>query len=227
MIERAAIRTDSPPRDILTGRLLLCGIIAGPLFLGLWLIQASVREGFDPGRHPVSLLSLGDLGWIQVVNFVVTGALLITAAVGLRRALDGSGSTWGPLLVGGFGLGLVVAGVFPTDAGAGFPAGAPLGAPEMSWHGAVHEVGFGVALVCWVAACVVFARRFAAVGERRWMVGSIVAPALSLLIMAWPDLDSLSIRLVVTVAIELGFVAAVAAHERGKVRDRSSMSLIP
>ena len=70
-----------------TVRLLTAGIVAGPLFLVLWALQAFTRDGFDPGRHPISLLSLGDLGWIQIANFVVTGALFVACAVGLRRVL--------------------------------------------------------------------------------------------------------------------------------------------
>ena len=45
-----------------TTRLLACGIVAGPLFLAAWLLQAFTRDGFDPTRHPLSLLSLGELG---------------------------------------------------------------------------------------------------------------------------------------------------------------------
>ena len=47
-----------------TARLLACGVLAGPLFLTVLMIQAFTREGFDLSRHPLSLLSLGDLGWI-------------------------------------------------------------------------------------------------------------------------------------------------------------------
>jgi len=62
-----------------------------------------------------------------------------------RAALrPGRGSTWGPLLVGVTGVGLIVAGVFTTDAGAGFPPDAPADAPTMSWHRLLHEVGFGL-----------------------------------------------------------------------------------
>lgn len=80
-----------------TARLLTAGIVAGPLFLALWVLQAFIRDGFDPGRHPISLLSLGHLGWIQIANFVVTGALFVACAVGLRRVLHpGPGGTWDP-----------------------------------------------------------------------------------------------------------------------------------
>lgn len=45
-----------------TARLLACGVVAGPLFLAVLMIQAFTREGFDLSRHPLSMLSLGDLG---------------------------------------------------------------------------------------------------------------------------------------------------------------------
>jgi Protein of unknown function (DUF998) len=204
----------SPPATR-TSRLLACGIVAGPLFLTVGLAQAVTRDGYDLGRHPLSLLSLGDLGWVQIANFVLTGLLFIACAAGMRRALrPGRGGTWGPLLVGGLGAGLVVAGVFVTDAGAGFPPGAPEGAPEMSWHGVLHEVGFALASVGMVAGCLVFARRFAAVAQWGW-VGACVATAVSVVVLvAWPDLDGVSVRLVVASAILYGFVGALAAQLR-------------
>jgi Protein of unknown function (DUF998) len=58
--------------EIVKRKLLACGILAGPLFVAVGLLQALVRDGFDLGRHPLSLLSLGGLGWIQIANFVVT-----------------------------------------------------------------------------------------------------------------------------------------------------------
>lgn len=196
-----------------TVRLLICGIVAGPVFVALWLVQALTRDGFDPTFHPVSLLSLGSLGWVQIVNFVVTGALLVACAVGMRRALKvGRGSTWGPRLIGANGVGLILAGVFPTDAGAGFPPGAPAGAPEqISWHGLMHEVAFIVASVSWLAFCIVLLRRFAARKQRGWAVACVVAPLAVLVVDGWSDPDSLAIRLVIGSAISFGFVAAVAA----------------
>ena len=221
----SAHETMRDEQSVATGRLLLCGVVAGPLFLAVWLVQVLVNDGFDPSRHPLSLLSLGDLGWIQITNFLVTGGLLILAAVGMRSAMAGGpGYVWGPLFVGAFGAGLVVAGIFPTDAGAGFPAGAPLGTPDMSWHGLVHEIGFGVASVSWIAACVVFARRFSAVGPRRWVVLSITAPVAALVIMAWPDLDSLPVRLLFATAVEFGYLSALLLHLRWMARSRTALA---
>jgi Protein of unknown function (DUF998) len=84
--------------------LLACGAVAGPLYVGVALLQVLTRDGFDLRRHPLSLLSLGDLGWVQIANFVVSGLLAIAFAVGSRRVLHpGRAGTWGPLLLGLYG----------------------------------------------------------------------------------------------------------------------------
>jgi hypothetical protein len=146
-----------------TRGLLACGAIAGPLFVGATLVQAATRDGFDPIEHPLSLLSLSDLGWIQITNFVLSGLLALAGAFGIRRALDtGPASTWGPRLLGLYGISLVWGGVFVADPALGYPAGAPEGSPaEQSWHSILHSfapVGTGLALL---VACFLFARRFA------------------------------------------------------------------
>jgi hypothetical protein len=161
---------------------------------------------------------------VQIANFVGCGLLLVACAVGMRRALfPGRGATWGSLLIGVNGLGLMVAGVFVTDAGAGFPPGAPAGSPEhISWHGILHEVGFGLATLGWLAACFVLVRRFAATGERGWVAACIAAPVANVVVSAWPDLSTLSVRLVIGSAISFGFVAAVAVRLVTEVSDRSA-----
>ena len=51
------------------------------------MAQALTRPGFDLSRHPWSALANGDLGWIQMVNLVLTGILVIAFSVGLGRVL--------------------------------------------------------------------------------------------------------------------------------------------
>ena len=136
--------------------------------MGLWAAQAFTRNGFRPTFHPMSLLALGDGGWVQVTAFVVSGLLVVGGSVGLRRVLDAGWLTaWATALVALMGAGLVVAGVFVTDAGAGFPEGAPAGAPSTSWHGAIHQVGFVLTQLAFVALGVVLAVRFRRSGQRR------------------------------------------------------------
>src|SRR5215510_13610204 len=122
-----------------TRALLTCAVVAGPLWWAVVLVQMLVRPGFDIRRHAISLLSLGDVGWIQVANFILAGALLVAGAFGMGRALDsGRARTWGSLLVGAFGLGLIGAGLFAPDPLNGFPAGTPDGPGHLSGHGALH-----------------------------------------------------------------------------------------
>lgn len=158
------------PQQQLTRALLACGMLAGPLFLLAVIIQDYTRPGFDPRVHPLSMLSLGELGWIQITNFVATGLLNVAFAVGLRRALHpGPGGIWGPLLIGAYGIGLVGAGVFVSDPAWGYPPGAPQGLPEdPSWHYVLHGAAFFVVIGGLIAACFVFARRFAVQGVRGW-----------------------------------------------------------
>ncbi|MGN9909396.1 DUF998 domain-containing protein [Phytohabitans sp. LJ34] len=160
-----------------TTALLTAGVLAGPIFVVSVLAQAFTRDGFDPRRHPLSLLALGDLGWIQTTNFVACGVLAFASAFGLRRVLRGGrAGTWGPILIGTYGVGLVWGGVFSADPAYGFPVGTPDGAPEqLSWHGILHGIAPAVAAVALVAAAFVFARRFAAEGRRGWVAYSVAA----------------------------------------------------
>lgn len=152
-----------------TATLLLLGALAGPTFVVIGLTQALTREGFDLTRHAWSLLSNGDLGWIQIANFVATGLLTLAGAAGLRRALgSGRGRTWAPLLIGAYGVSLIGAGVFRADPALGFPAGTPSDAATMSWHGGLHFAVGGVGFACLIAACFVLAGRYAGQGRTGW-----------------------------------------------------------
>jgi hypothetical protein len=169
-----------------TRALLLAGAIAGPLYLVVGLIEAYTRPGFDIRRHDLSLLANGSLGWIHVADLVVTGLLVIAGALGMRWSLaQGRGrSTWGPLLVGVYGIGLVGGGFFTADPALGFPPGTPADAHAVSWHGLMHFVSAGVGFLSLIAGCLVFARRFAAAGERGWAIYSAVTGVVFLLAFA-------------------------------------------
>lgn len=164
----------------LTRTLLACGVIAGPLYIIVTLAQAFTREGFEISRHSASLLSNGELGWIQITNLLVAGLLTMAGAVGMRRALStGKGSTWGPLLVGAYGLSLIGAGIFVADPAFGFPPGTPPGTPAtMSLQGLLHFLSGGLGFLALIAACFVFARRFATQGQRSWALYSMLTGVL-------------------------------------------------
>ena len=70
--------------------LLTCGAIAGPLFVVIFLVEGATRTGYNPLRHPVSSLALGNFGWMQTANFIVAGLLMVAFALGLWLTLRSS-----------------------------------------------------------------------------------------------------------------------------------------
>lgn len=162
--------TDCPPLAVrITKSLLGYGVIAGPIYVLVAAAQIFTRDGYDPTRHTVSQLSNGDLGWIQIANFLLTGAMTIAAAVGFRRALGpGRTSAWASGLLGAYGLGVFCAGIFRADPSDGFPPGTPPGMGEVSWHGLTHFAVAGVGFFCLVAACLVMGAWFARANEVGW-----------------------------------------------------------
>ncbi len=155
--------------NVKTKAFLFCGAIAGLFFTILWFVQGLTRANYDPMRYPISSLSIGEFGWIQVANFIITGLLILAFSVELRRALrQPSGSVWGPLLVGLLGIGLIGSGIFVTDPLNGYPPGTPVIPTERTTHGILHDL-FGIPFFLGLPiTCFVFARFFMRQGERNW-----------------------------------------------------------
>jgi hypothetical protein len=154
--------------------LLTVGAVAGPLFTLLWIIESLTRADYNPLRHPVSSLALGDFGWMQVVNFIVAGLLMLAFALGLRLVLRAQkGSTWGPLLVAIWAIGLIGAGIFITDPVSGYPPGTPDLIVSPTAHGALHDQFSLPGFAALTGACFVFSYRFAGEGERGWAFYSV------------------------------------------------------
>ena len=116
----------------------MCGVVAGPIYLVVGVSQGLLREGFSFGRHPLSVLANGSLGWIQTANFLVCGLLVIAAAAGIGRVV-GKGSRGVTWTLMGYGAGMIAASVFTADPVDGFPPGTPLGFPtSISTTGLLH-----------------------------------------------------------------------------------------
>ena len=146
--------------------LLRYGVLAGPFYLVVGLIQALVRDGFDLMRHPLSLLANGPGGWVQTANFVLTGLMVIAAAVGFRRLLGPKARAMGWFL-GAFGAAMLVAAVFPADPVDGFPPGTPEGYPtSISTSGLVHFVAGALGFVSLAVSCFFAARAMQRRNER-------------------------------------------------------------
>ena len=148
-------------------KLLYAGVVGPLLFVVVFLAEGLTRPGYSQWRHYVSQLATGEGGWMQVVNFLVCGTLVITFAVALRSAIKGSrGSIGAPVLIGLFGAALLVAGTFVTDPALGYPVGAPV---VHTVHGMIHGLAGLAAFTLLPAAAFVMAWHFSGEpGSRRW-----------------------------------------------------------
>jgi hypothetical protein len=207
--------------DPATRALVTAGAVAGPLFVAVGLVQVITREGFDLTRHPLSLLALGDAGWVQITNFIVAGVLMFAFAFGVSRSLDtGPGRIWAPLLFAIYGIGLVLGGAFTADPAMGFPAGAPAGVPaEWTFHGIVHAVAAPLAFLAVVAATFVVAHRLHWEGHRAAAAWSRVIGVLCF-VLTLPFGPAISIRLFVGVALGFAWITAygISLLRRGSVQ---------
>jgi hypothetical membrane protein len=149
------------------------GMIAGPLYVVVSLIEIAVRDGFDPTRHAWSMLANGPYGWVHSLNLIVSGLLVVAGAIGLHRSTR---SRWSRG-VAIYGLGMVGSGFFAADPGRGFPAGTPETVP-LSWDGSLHFLLGALGFLGLVAACLGLGRRLAREDRRglaifSWVTGTV------------------------------------------------------
>lgn len=165
-----------------TKTLLLFGLIGSMLFIIMFLIEGATREGYSPFRFPISSLSIGDLGWIQITNFIISGSLIFLFAFGLRNALlPSKDSKWIPRLIGAVGLGLIGAGIFSSDPVFGYPMTEPLAIAQFTIHGHLHDFFSIFVFVCLPITCFKYRKRFTILNEQRWSLYSLLT-AITMLI---------------------------------------------
>ncbi len=135
--------------------LLWGGVLAGPLFIVVFLLEGTLRKGYNPWRQPVSALSIGPRGWVQQTNFFTNSVLLVGCAVGLHS-----------ILIGMYGAALFGAGLFITDADD----------PQVkrTKRGRLHQYFTIVVFASLFAATFAFANQFAGAGQRGWAAYSLI-----------------------------------------------------
>ena len=157
-----------------TRLLLICGALAGPLFTVIWFITGLTRANYDPMRHPISALALGESGWIQVANFFLTGMSALALAYGLQMALQSLGGSKGVfILFYMVAIGFLGTAFFATDPMSGYPLGTPAMLIPPTIIGSLHLL-FASFIFGLPIACFVFARLFATQGKHNWAAYSRV-----------------------------------------------------
>lgn len=139
-------------------RLALAGIV-GPI---AWWVLVAVNGAITPGYSHVAdfISTLGGVGApyaaLQVLNFAVLGGSILAVTLGIHAWFDdGRRPRVGTVLLGIFGVGVVLAGVFPQD----------LAAPDSTTN-RLHDVTSTIAFVTGIGGISLLTRRIRA--DDRW-----------------------------------------------------------
>ena len=136
--------------------LALAGIVGPIWFTTLVVLQGFLLPDYSHVRLPISALAAWPTGWIQNINFCVTGALGMAFALALHRGAQPTprGRAGIALLVIS-GIGIVLAGFFPWKMVDGVPTETP-----------PHVIGAITAFAAAGLGLIVFSRRMTA--DPRW-----------------------------------------------------------
>jgi hypothetical membrane protein len=133
------------------------GIIGPVIFVSLFLIEGWLRPGYDPFNTYISALALGPRGWIQIVNFIMFGMMLLVFSWGVSRAFKSSRA--GIILLMIIALFFLLSGPFVMD---------PIGTPQSqaSVHGTIHGIMGGFVFLLMPISILLFLRSFRV--EQKW-----------------------------------------------------------
>lgn len=182
--------------------LLGAGFVAAALFVAITLVEIFIRPGFSIQRHAISMLSLGERGWLMAAVFIISGLLTLAFALGFWQA---SGAVFATALLALYGAGLVLAGIFPAPAGMGFPPGTPEDMqPVMDRGATIHSIAFMLAFGSLILASF-------ALGLHYWQAGVVALGVVFLAIgLAIPALIGIGMGGIVPPGIAF-YIAAILA----------------
>jgi hypothetical protein len=141
------------------------GITGPALFVAGFLLEGWIRPGYNPSAEYVSALSLGERGWIQIVNFLIFGILLFVFSRAVAAEFtSGKASRWGIILLTIIAICYFFSGLFIMD-----PANTPLA--EATFHGTLHGILGAIVFLLMPIAIFVFWRRFHSDPKWRFLQG--------------------------------------------------------
>ena len=130
------------------------GMLGSALFVTVFTLEGWLRSGYDARSTFISELSIGPRGWVQIINFVILGALFLVFTWGVAAEFrEGKASKAGPILLAIIGFSFLVSGPLVTDL-----AATPR--DQMSLHGILHGIFGALVFSLSPVSCFVFWRRF-------------------------------------------------------------------
>ena len=139
------------------GQLAIAGMVAPVWFITLVIVQGVLQPDYSHITLPISALAAWPAGWIQNLNFFVSGVLLAVFAIGLNGAIRPTRfGLIGIALLLACSVGLWIVGIFPWINVNGVPTEPPS-----------HVVGAVLTFVSASTGHVIVSRRMAADPEWR------------------------------------------------------------
>lgn len=137
-------------------RLCIWAGIVGPLFfMVVLLIDGWLTPGYSAMTEVVSFLEVGSTGWIQCLNFVLTGLLFILFASGFFQWMRSqSSSGWlsvTTVLIALSGVGMIMAGLILPEAP---------GATQITVRWILHTIAFSMVFLPLGLACLFVGGKF-------------------------------------------------------------------
>jgi len=136
------------------------GILAPIIFVGVFTVEGGLRNGYDPMSMYISALSLGNRGWIQILNFIILGILLFLFTLGLSKEFQtGKASRGGIITFYILSALFFISGPFVMD-----PADTPTN--QLTAHGFIHGISGGIVFLLMPIIIFIFLRRF--ISDNTW-----------------------------------------------------------
>jgi len=130
------------------------GMLGTVLFTFSFTINGLLRPDYNPVQRYISELSIGPMGWIQIVSFMFFGVSVVLFSLGVKEAFPtGKASRAAPVLFMIIGISYFLSGPFVTDPQAMFDN-------QQTIHGVVHGIFGAVVFSLSAANCFVLWRRF-------------------------------------------------------------------
>jgi hypothetical membrane protein len=154
-------------------RLAIAGVIAPIWFITLVIVQGLLQPDYSHIAMPISALAAWPAGWIQNLNFFVSGTLLAGFAIGLHHAIRPTPfGQLGVALLLASSVGLWIAGLFPWINVNGVPTEPPS-----------HVVGAVLSFLCASTGQVLLSRRMAADPEWRDLSTYVLGTGIVMLLL--------------------------------------------
>ena len=153
---------------------ILCGAIASVFFTLSWIIQEAFRETYNPFMAPISSLSYGPTGGVQVATFFITGVLILLFAYGLWNTWKEERwlSQWVPIFVVICAISFIGSALFTADFANGYPAGAPVVITNPTFSGIMHQSCVTLLFFSTPLGCFILGNYFAFKKEPKWLIYS-------------------------------------------------------